>query len=269
MKAMGYFEFFYMDQLRKKKKSINSFKEKWPNIPSYMKKDIKSLYSLNQARKTMRNSMGLTLDDDVQVALKRYMLMHDFLNQAKKIVVKLTVNEKKLRKNSKNLNTSLSSLQKNIKLRKEQRIKEKEFNRDHKKNVKKIKTSLRQLSSLEGNNGKFYQTIDEIFTKILEDISNLDLTLDGISFMTAIIKDVEKDIVPKKHFQNMDNVKIETLPEEDQKILAAISISMKMQKKEKKDLLQNSILNLSNNGFEIDSYVNKIEKIILILSQSP
>ena len=260
MKAMGYFEFFYMDQLRKKKKSINSFKEKWPNIPSYMKKDIKSLYSLNQARKTMRNSMGLTLDDDVQVALKRYMLMHDFLNQAKKIVVKLTVNEKKLRKNSKNLNTSLSSLQKNIKLRKEQKIKEKEFNRDHKKNVKKIKTSLRQLSSLEGNNGKFYQTIDEIFTKILEDISNLDLTLDGISFMTAIIKDVEKDIVPKKHFQNMDNVKIETLPEEDQKILAAISISMKMQKKEKKDLLQNSILNLSNNGFEIDSYVNKIEK---------
>ena len=38
----------------------------------------KSLYSLNQARKTMRESMGLTLNDDVQVALQRFMLMHDF-----------------------------------------------------------------------------------------------------------------------------------------------------------------------------------------------
>ena len=44
MKAMGHFEFFYMEQLRKKKKSINTFKEKWPKIPSYVKKDIKSLY---------------------------------------------------------------------------------------------------------------------------------------------------------------------------------------------------------------------------------
>ena len=54
------------------------------HIPHYIKKDIKSLYSLNQARKTMRESMGLTLNDDVQVALKRYMLMHDFLIQQKK-----------------------------------------------------------------------------------------------------------------------------------------------------------------------------------------
>ena len=260
MKAMGYFEFFYMEQLRKKEKNIRSFRQKWPNIPSYIKKDMKSLYSLNQARKTMRESMGLTLNDDVQVALKRYMLMHDFLIQAKKEVIKLTPDEKKLRKNSKKLNAGLSSLKKNITLRKEQRIKEKDFYRDHKKYTTRVKSSLRQLSGLEGANGEFYQTINKLFTKTLENISNQDLTLDSLAFMSAIIKDVEKDIIPKKHIQNMEEVKIETFPEESQKVLAAISIGMKMQKKEKKNLLQNSILNLSNNGFEIDSYVNSIEK---------
>ena len=84
MKAMGYFEFFYMEQLRKKQKSIKKFKETWPDIHFSTKKDIKSLYSLNQARKTMRESMGLTLRDDVQVALERYMTMYNFLKKAEK-----------------------------------------------------------------------------------------------------------------------------------------------------------------------------------------
>ena len=97
MKAMAHFEFFYMEQLRKKKKSIAGFKEKWPNIPAYIKKDIKSLYSLNQARKSMRESMGLTIDDNVEDALNRYMLMHDFLSKAKKETIKLNSQQKRLR----------------------------------------------------------------------------------------------------------------------------------------------------------------------------
>ena len=138
-KAMGYFEFFYMEQLRKKKKNISKFKEKWPNIPHYVKKDIKSLYSLNQARKTMRESMGLTLNDDVDVALERYMLMYNFLSQAEKETVKLSSEEKYLRKNSKRLNISISNIQKNTKLRNEKRIKEKEFKRTIQKEIKKAK----------------------------------------------------------------------------------------------------------------------------------
>ena len=89
-KAMGYFEFFYMEQLRTKQKNIAKFRETWPNVSNQVRKDIKSLYSLNQARKTMRESMGLTLSDDVDVTLKRFMLMHNFLSQAKKETVKLT-----------------------------------------------------------------------------------------------------------------------------------------------------------------------------------
>ena len=259
MKAMGHFEFFYMEQLRKKKKNLAKFKEKWPDIPSYIKKDIKSLYSLNQARKSMRESMGLTLKDDVQDALKRYMLMHDFLSQAKKETIKLSSKEKKLRKNSKKLNTSLSNLEKNIKLRKEQRITEKEFKKNISKDIKKSKQALKLLSK-DPDNMDFYKNIDKVFVNIVENNSDLDLSLDSLKFVNEIIKDIEKDIIPKKYIQNMDGISIDEISEDDQKILASVSMSMKIQKQEKKDLLQNSILNLSNNGINVDEYVDQIKK---------
>ncbi len=259
MKAMGYFEFFYMEQLKKKKKNLSKFKEKWPNIPNYIKKDIKSLYSLNQARKSMRESMGLTLEDDVQVALKRYMLMHDFLSQAKKETIKLTQQQKKLRKFSKKLNTGISNLEKNIKLRKEQRINQKEFKKNFNKNIKVTKQALKQLSN-DPDNIKFYKSIDKAFVSILENNSDLDLSLDGIKFISGLIKDVEKDIIPKKYIQNMEGISLEGMSEDEQKILASISLSMKLQKKKKKNMFNNSMLNLSNNGFDVDEYVEEIQK---------
>ena len=258
MKAMGHFEFFYMEQLRKKQKNISRFKEKWPNIPSSVKKDIKSLYSLNQARKTMRESMGLTLNDDVQDALQRYMLMHDFLSQAKKETVKLSNKEKKLRKNSKKLNSSISSIEKNTKLKIDQRIKEKEFKKNISKDIKTAKLALRMLIK-DGDNVKFYKTINKTFIDIIENNSDLSLLLDGTGFINGLIKDVEKDLIPKKHIQNMNDISVEAMPEKNQKILAAISMSMKIQKNQKQDLFHNSMLNLSNNGFDVNEYVDEIQ----------
>jgi hypothetical protein len=220
---------------------------------------MKSLYSLNQARKSMRESMGLTLEDDVQDALKRYMLMHDFLSQAKKETIKLSSKEKKLRKNSKKLNTGLSNLEKNIKLRKEQRITEKEFKKNISKDIKKSKQALKLLSK-DPDNMDFYKNIDKVFVNIVENNSDLDLSLDSLKFVNEIIKDIEKDIIPKKYIQNMDGISIDEISEDDQKILASVSMSMKIQKQEKKVLLQNSILNLSNNGINVDEYVDQIKK---------
>ena len=87
MRGMAYFEFFYMDQLYKKKISIKRFKEKYPNTGWYLAKEMKSLYSLNQARKSMRESMGLTLKEDPEVALEYYMTMHNFLGQGEKKLI--------------------------------------------------------------------------------------------------------------------------------------------------------------------------------------
>ena len=58
----------------------------------------------------------------------------------------------------------------------------------------------------------------------------------------------------------MENITIEEMAETDQKILASISLSMKMQKKEKKDLFHNSMLNLSNNGINVNQYIEEIQK---------
>ena len=260
MKAMGYFEFFYMEQLKKKKKNLAKFKEKWPNVSISVRKDMKSLYSLNQARKSMREAMGLTLQDDIQDALKRYMLMHDFLSKAKKQTVQLTVQEKKLRKFSKKLNSGLTSIEKNIKLRKDQRISEKQFKKDIKKNIKKTKFALQQLSK-DPDNMNFYKSINDAFVQLLENNTDLDLSLDGLIFIKSIVKDVEKDIIPKKYIQNMDGISLDGMTEDDQKILASVSLSMKMQKKEKKDMFHNSMLNLSNNGVNLNKYIDDIQKI--------
>jgi hypothetical protein len=94
MRAMGYFEFFYMDQLDKKKTSIKRFKEKYPDTGWFLAKEMKGLYSLNQARKSMREAMGLTLEEDPEVALEYYMTMYNFLGQAEKKINKLTKSEK-------------------------------------------------------------------------------------------------------------------------------------------------------------------------------
>ena len=158
MKAMAYFEFFYMDQLKKKNKSIEAFKLKYPKVPTYAKKDLKSLYSLNQARKSMRESMGLTLDDDVKEALDRYMTMSNLLSKAEKKLIKLTKDEKKLRKQNNRLKQNLSILKKNIKYKKEKRIKDKDFIKNANKNIKQINSSLRLLTKEDTNTANLYKT---------------------------------------------------------------------------------------------------------------
>ena len=98
-----------MQQLEDEKKTIKKFKEKYPDISKGLKKKMQSLYSLNQARKSMRESMALTLDDDPEIALERYMLMYNFLGQGEKKIEKLTKNEKKLKKERDRKSTRLNS----------------------------------------------------------------------------------------------------------------------------------------------------------------
>jgi len=186
------------------------------------------------------------------------MLMHNFLTQAEKETIKISSEEKNLRKNSKKLNTSISNIQKNTKLRNEKRIKEKEFKKIIQKEIKKAKVALKMLNK-KGKHVKFYETINDFFNENIENYSDLELLLESTVFINGLIKDVEKNIIPKKYIQDMKNVSAEDMTESDQKNLAAVSISMKMQKNEKKDLFHNSMLNLSNNGVNINQYVDEIQ----------
>ncbi len=148
MKGMGYFEIFYMDQLDEKKKLIKDFKRKYPKVSSHQRNGMKSLYSLNQARKSMREAMGLTLEDDPEKALKYYMTMHDFLGQADKKIHKLTKSEKKLKKRSANFKKHYGSFKKTVELRKENRIDHKTFDKDFKKNVKEVRKIKKDIARI-------------------------------------------------------------------------------------------------------------------------
>ena len=267
MKAMGYFEYFYLDQLRDKNQSIEAFKNNYPNVPVYAKKDVKSLYTLNQARKKMRESMGLSLDSDIKEALDRYMVMHDVLSLAEKKTIKLNSLEKQSRKHHNKLKSSISSLRKNLTLRLENRLKDKEFIRLTKKNIKQINTNLKFLSKEKYEVDNFYKIISNFVEKpvnIFENCKpncskrNLMLFDDSLNVLDTFIKDAEKKLIKKKYVLDMQNVNLENLETYKSEILKDVSLSMKNSKIEKRNLVQKSILNLSNNNLGIDEYLNKL-----------
>jgi len=268
MKAMGYFEIFYIQQLDDKKRSIKKFKEKYPNINTALRKKIKSLYSLNKARKTMRESMALTLDDNIEYALKRYMLMHDFLVQAKKIENKLTTKEKKIKKASSKFKKNYGSFKKTLELKSEKRIDQKTFKKDLTKHTKKVKKSLKILSNLDPKTDDLYITVSNIFEKSLDMLNDCDencsrkdlLTIiDSVKFNNAILKEAEVDLIKKKYSQDMENVNMDNLADEEIASIALVSNGLKIKKKNTHKELQESVLNLETNGFSIDQHLDKLK----------
>ena len=269
MRAMGYFELFYMDQLDEKKGVIKRFKKNYPNINKGLKKKMQSLYSLNQAKKSMREAMGLTLNDDPEVALERYMAMHNFLEQGEKSINKLTKDEKRLKKKSANFKKKYGSFKKNIELRSENRIDQKTFDKELKKNIKDVKKALGKLTDSGSKGEELYTTVTTMFEKSLEILDNcstncvrkdLLAVVDSADFTNTIIADVEKNLIPKQHIQDMSKVAMENIPDNTKAILASVSTAMKQQKAIKKNDLQNSVLNLENNNFPVGEYLDNIEE---------
>ena len=98
MKAMAYFEVFYNYKLKEEKKAIEDYQNNYPNIKKSSKKAIQSLYSLSNAKESMRKSIGLNSKDKLEDALIGYMHMYDFMSQGVKTQNKLTSEEKKNKK---------------------------------------------------------------------------------------------------------------------------------------------------------------------------
>ena len=268
MKAMAYFEVFYNRKLKDEKLAIQDYQENFPNVKKSSKKSIQSLYSLTQAKKSMRESVGLTLNEGIEEALIKYMHMHDFLVQGTKSKNKLTTTEKKLKRESINLKKYIGSFRKNLELKSEQRIDEKEFNKQLKINTKKINKVLKKLNKIDSGKYQIYETANDIFTKSLNIIDNCNnscdrkqllTVIDSIDFTNAILKDFESDIVKKLYVNDLSNIKIGSFSEKQKETLILASISSKRKNEIKKYNLQNSVLNLANNNFEIDKILSTVE----------
>ena len=108
--GMAYFEYFYMQQLKDSKKSLKKFKEKYPNVGSSIKKDLRKLYGLNKEKKSMREALGLSLKDSPETAIQRYYTLYKLLNQAEITTNKLSKNEKSLTKRHNKISKDVSKL---------------------------------------------------------------------------------------------------------------------------------------------------------------
>jgi hypothetical protein len=269
MRAMAYFEVFYNHKLKEEKKAIEDYQNNYPNVKKSSKKAIQSLYSLSQAKESMRKSIGLTSNDNLEDALTGYMHMHDFMSQGTKSQNKLTSEEKKIKKESTKFKSSYGTFKKNLELKLEQRISQKEFEKEFKKTSKKVEKSLKKIIKINPDKYSVYENISEIFTKSLNIIENCNKScenkdfitaIDSVDFSNAILKDVEKNIIKKKFENDLSKINIENVSDNTKKTLTLASLSSKKQNNQNIFNLQKQALNLANNDFAVDEILENIEK---------
>ena len=269
MRAMAYFEVFYNHKLKEEKKAIEDYQNNYPNVKMSSKKAIQSLYSLSQAKESMRKSIGLTSNDNLEDALTGYMHMYDFMSQGTKSQNKLTTEEKKIKKESTKFKSSYGAFKKNLELKLEQRISQKKFEKEFKKTSKNVQKYLKKINRINHDKYSVYENIDEIFKKSLDIIENCNKScedkdlitiIDSVDFANAILKDVEKNIIKKKFENDLSQINIENLSDNTKKTLTLASLSSKNQNNQNILNLQKQAINLANNDFAVDKIVENIEK---------
>ena len=268
MRAMAYFEVFYNHKLKEEKSAIEDYQNNYPNVKDSSKKTIRSLYSLSQAKESMRKSIGLTSDDKLEDALKGYMHMYDFMSLGIKSTNKLTNEEKKIKRESSKFKSAYGAFKKNLELKLEKRLSQKEFDKEHKKNIKVIEKSLNIINKINPEKYGVYENINNIFIKSLDIIENckescenkdLITVIDSIDFSNAILKEVEQKIIVKNYINNLSAINFENISDDAKKTLTLASLSSKKQNNLNIRNLQKQALNLANNDFNIDKIVESIE----------
>ena len=89
---------------------------------------------------------------------------------------------------------------------------------------------------------------------------NLLTVIDSADLTNAVLADAERDLIKKRFTQDMSKVDVETLSNQQKQILASVSSNMKNQKSIKREKLQGSVLNLENNDYPVDEFLDKIEE---------
>lgn len=250
--GMAYFEFFYMQQLKENTKSLEIFKRKYPNINAATKKNIKKIYSLSKAKKSMRESLGLSIDDTPENAIKRYYTLYKLLTQANISENKLSKEEKKKINNHIKISQNVSKLKNLTKDKIDKRITEKKFNKEYKKILKKLVKSLKK-----SNHVKDYELLSSfIFELDKYNGSKPSVLLSGLKITEFILQSLKKDKLPNKFEQDLSNAKFDDFTQDELEILGNLTNSMKENKKSKSNEIQLQILNLENNNLPVNRFLD-------------
>ena len=112
MLGMAYFEFFYMQTLKDSKRDLETFTNSYPTFRT--KDTMQKLYNLNQARKTMREAVGLSITDSPEKAVEVFYTMSKLFAQASTKENKLSKDEKNKIKLHQRIDSNLAKTQKVI-----------------------------------------------------------------------------------------------------------------------------------------------------------
>ena len=274
--GMAYFEFFYAGQVDQNKKKIEKFKDKYPQIKKPQIKAIKNLYNLNEVRKKMRESIGFSLNDQPSEVIKSYIVLSKYLKNSKPKKVKLKSYEKKKIRLSQSFNKYLSIYEKNILLKKQNRITDKVFKKDLEKSFKKLLSVNEKIGRLDLRDNQIsfederfkslYNNITEIISttdkRLKYKTSNYELAIDSIYFVNEILKITKTKSIKSKYDQiwekdfNIEKV----LNNEEIAYLTLLGQNTKRKKFIDNNKLQSSVLNLINNNYDIVNFISKTEK---------
>ena len=250
--GMAYFEFFYMQQLKDNKKSLETFEKKYPKINAATKKNIQKIYGLNKARKSMREALGLSLENTPEEAIERYYVLYKLLNQAEIKTINLTKEEKNNSKLHTKISKNISQLKNITDDKLSNRLTEKKFNSEYKKNFKKLSKNLKKLVTI-----KDYELLTSFIIEIdkYKNTNNSGL-LSGYKIAEYILQKIKNDKIIKKYEQDLSNAKFEIFSQKELSILGDITKSIKQTKNEKSNDIQLQIMNLENGGIPVNRFLD-------------
>ena len=259
MKGMAYFEFFYQQQLKDNKRAIENFEKNYPTWDSANIKSIQKLHSLNKARKSMREALGLSLDDDIEAVLSTQFTMYKLFEQSNTSKNKLTKDEKKLIKIDKAINKEIGKAKALVEKRNENRITKDKFLKEYSKVNKNLTNALKKAE---------YRKEYELFSSFVEelhDFKNEDTSalLSGYKVASFILKDLKKSVLKSKYTQDLSKADFSNFTQDELIILGNITKYNKLNKNIKSNEIQIDILNLENKKLPVskllDVYKNDLD----------
>ena len=252
MKGMAYFEFFYQQQLKDNNNAIRNFKKNYPTWDTANINRIQKLYSLNKARRSMREALGLSLDDDIEKVLSTQITMYKLFNQSKASKNKLTKEEKKIIKVDKNINQEIGKAKALVEKRIENRIPKDKFLKEYSKINKKLTNALKKAEHI-----KEYELLSS-FVMELHSYKNEDISalLSGYKLADFILKDFKKGVLKKAYTQDLSKADFSNFSQEELVILGEVTKSNKLKKNIKSNEIQIDILNLENNKLPVSKLLD-------------
>ena len=133
IKAMAYFELFYMGNLRKNKSKLESYKKNYKRKDQMSgtqklmfmgtEKAVRGLIGTNKGRKSMREALGMTIDLEPATAIKRFWYLGELLGLGEQTKVKVSKEMKQRNEIIKRYQKTISQIKKQIEDDKEKKEK--------------------------------------------------------------------------------------------------------------------------------------------------